>query len=76
MSGFGTPACEPRTRRVRKSAAIPDRDLARQREVVNAFLAAVRVGDCDALLAVLDYDVVLRADREAAPAMVYFEYAA
>ena len=40
----------------------PTRDLARQREVVDAFLAAARDGDFDGLLAVLDPDVVLRAD--------------
>ena len=40
--------------------AVPDADLTRQREVVDAFLAAARGGDFDALLAVLDPDVVLR----------------
>src|SRR5262245_52581549 len=45
-------------RRVRGSAPVPDPDLARQREVVDAFLAASRGGDFDALLAVLDPDVV------------------
>jgi DNA-directed RNA polymerase specialized sigma24 family protein len=50
-------------RRVQGSVAVPDGDLARQREVVDAFLAAGRTGDFDALLAVLDPDVVLRADR-------------
>src|SRR6059058_2192499 len=39
-----------------------DTDLTRQREFVDAFLAASRGGDFDALLAVLDPDVVLRAD--------------
>jgi RNA polymerase sigma factor (sigma-70 family) len=48
--------------RVRGSAPVPDADLARQREVVNAFLAAARGGDFDALVRVLDPDVVLRAD--------------
>src|SRR5262249_52854641 len=38
-------------------------DVARQRAVVEAFLAASRDGDFDALLALLDPDVVLRADR-------------
>src|SRR5918996_1057553 len=47
-------------RRVRGTA--PDADLARQREVVDAFLAASREGDFEALLALLDPDVVLRAD--------------
>ncbi|HEV8582148.1 MAG TPA: RNA polymerase sigma factor SigJ [Thermoanaerobaculia bacterium] len=54
-------------RRVRGAAPVPDADLTRQREVVGAFLAAARGGDFDALLAVLDPDVVLRADRGAAP---------
>jgi RNA polymerase sigma-70 factor (ECF subfamily) len=39
-----------------------DRDLARQREVVNAFFAAAREGDLDALVSVLHPDVVARAD--------------
>ena len=47
----------------RERATVPDADLTRQREVVDAFLAAARGGDFDALLAVLDPDVVLRADR-------------
>jgi hypothetical protein len=40
----------------------PDPDLARQREVVDAFFSAARGGDFDALVAVLDPDVVLRID--------------
>jgi RNA polymerase sigma-70 factor (ECF subfamily) len=40
----------------------PDPDLTRQRDVVNAFFAAARDGDFDALVAVLDPDVVLRSD--------------
>src|SRR5262245_639747 len=40
----------------------PDPDLARQREVVDAFFRAAREGDFDALVALLDPDVVLRAD--------------
>jgi RNA polymerase sigma-70 factor, ECF subfamily len=52
-------------RRVRGADMVPDADLARQREVVDAFLAAARAGDFDALVAVLDPDVVLRADPEA-----------
>jgi RNA polymerase sigma factor (sigma-70 family) len=52
-------------RRVQGGAAIPDADVARQREVVEAFLAAARDGDFDALVAVLDPDVVVRADRGA-----------
>jgi RNA polymerase sigma factor (sigma-70 family) len=54
-------------RRVRGQAPMPDPDLARQREVVDAFIAAAREGDFEALLAVLDPDVVLRADRGAVP---------
>jgi RNA polymerase sigma factor (sigma-70 family) len=54
-------------RRVRGVATVSaDADLARQREVVDAFLAASRGGDFDALLAVLDPEVVLRADSGAA----------
>jgi RNA polymerase sigma factor (sigma-70 family) len=49
-------------RRVRGSAPVPDADLSAQWEVVEAFLAAARNGDFDALVAVLDPDVVLRAD--------------
>jgi RNA polymerase sigma factor (sigma-70 family) len=50
-------------RRVRGAAPVPDVDLKRQRKVVDAFVAAARGGDFDALLAVLDPDVVLRSDR-------------
>jgi RNA polymerase sigma factor (sigma-70 family) len=49
-------------RRVRGAAPVPDADLSAQWEVVEAFLAASRNGDFDALVAVLDPDVVLRAD--------------
>src|SRR5438874_2086648 len=52
-------------RRVRGAAPVPDPDLARQREVVDAFLAASRAGDFEALLAVLDPDVVFRSDIRA-----------
>ncbi len=52
-------------RRVQGAAAVPDADLTRQRKVVDAFLAASRGGDFDALLALLDPDVVLRADQAA-----------
>jgi RNA polymerase sigma factor (sigma-70 family) len=53
-----------RARRRVRGAQIPDaeRDLARQRIVVDAFFAASRAGDLDALIAVLDPDVVVRAD--------------
>jgi len=49
-------------RRVQGAGPVPDADLTRQREVVDAFLAASRGGDFDGLLAVLDPDAVLRAD--------------
>ena len=55
-------------RRVRASTALPDADLARQRRVIDAFLAAARNGDLDALVAVLDPDVVVRADWGKVPA--------
>jgi RNA polymerase sigma factor (sigma-70 family) len=56
-------------RRVQGAATSPVADLTRQREVVDAFLAAARGGDFEALLAVLDPDVVLRADSGAVPAV-------
>jgi RNA polymerase sigma factor (sigma-70 family) len=49
-------------RRVQGAAPAPDPDLERQREVVDAFFAAARDGDFDALVGVLDPDVVLRSD--------------
>jgi RNA polymerase sigma factor (sigma-70 family) len=55
-------------RRVQETAAVPDADLSRQREVVDAFFAAARDGDIDGLVAVLDPDVLLRADHGAVPA--------
>jgi RNA polymerase sigma-70 factor, ECF subfamily len=51
-----------RARRRVQGAAVPDADLHSQRVLVDAFLAAARAGDLDGLLAVLDPDVVLRAD--------------
>ena len=53
-----------RARRRVQGAAVPapDRDLGRQRDVVDAFFAAARGGDFDALVAVLDPGVVLRLD--------------
>jgi RNA polymerase sigma factor (sigma-70 family) len=53
-------------RRVRDAAPAPDPDRARQRQVVDAFLAAARGGDLDGLVAVLDPDVVLRAESAGA----------
>jgi RNA polymerase sigma-70 factor (ECF subfamily) len=54
-------------RRVRGAAPTPDADLATQREVVDAFLAASRAGDFDALLEVLDPEVVFRIDAGTGP---------
>jgi RNA polymerase sigma-70 factor, ECF subfamily len=54
-------------RRVQGQAPAPDSDLERQREVVEAFLAASREGDFDALIDVLAPDVLLRADSGALP---------
>jgi RNA polymerase sigma-70 factor (ECF subfamily) len=56
-------------RRVRGADPIPDADLVAQWEVVDAFIAAARDGDFDALVAVLDPDVVLRADGGATPGL-------
>jgi RNA polymerase sigma factor (sigma-70 family) len=53
-------------RRVQGAKTDSDADLTRQREVVDAFLAALRGGDFEGLLAVLDPDVVIRTDRAAA----------
>jgi RNA polymerase sigma factor (sigma-70 family) len=57
-------------RRVQREAPASDADLTTQRTVVDAFLAASRAGDFDALVALLDPDVVLRADRGPVPAGV------
>jgi RNA polymerase sigma-70 factor (ECF subfamily) len=58
-----------RARRRVRGAPSPDRatDLARQREVANAFLAAARGGDLSALVALLDSDVTLTADGASTP---------
>jgi RNA polymerase sigma-70 factor (ECF subfamily) len=53
-------------RRVQADAATPDADVSRQREIVDAFLAAARSGEFTALLTLLDPDVVMRADAAAA----------
>ncbi len=67
----GPPAGQPRpAARPGRAPTVPDADLERQREVVDAFLAAARDGDFEALLAVLDPDVVVRADQGARPAGV------
>jgi RNA polymerase sigma-70 factor (ECF subfamily) len=54
-----------RARRRVQGATLTETDVSRQREVVDAFLAASRGGDFAALLAVLDPDIVLRADDAA-----------
>src|SRR5512132_4159664 len=54
-------------RRVQDAAPAPDTDVARQRSVVDAFLAAAREGDFDALVAVLHPDVLLRVDSGPLP---------
>ena len=51
-----------RARRRVQGATVTDTDVARQRQVVDAFFAAARGGDFEALVAVLDPDVVLRSD--------------
>jgi RNA polymerase sigma-70 factor, ECF subfamily len=56
-----------RARRRVRGAAAPDPDLIRQREVVDAFLAALRGGDFEGLLAVLDPDLVVRTDLGVPP---------
>src|SRR5919109_4185250 len=61
-------------RRVQKARTVPDADLETQREVVDAFVAASRKGDFEALLEVLDPDVVLRVDRGPVPARAPREF--
>jgi len=56
-----------RARKRVQVATMPDKDTARQREVVDAFVAAAHTGDFESLIAVLDPKVVLLADR--APAL-------
>src|SRR5262245_52294309 len=56
-------------RRVQGQTLTSDMDLRTQRHVVDAFLAAVQNGDFEALVAVLDPDIVLRADGGAATGM-------
>jgi RNA polymerase sigma-70 factor (ECF subfamily) len=58
-----------RARRRVRGAPEPDADLTAQREVVEAFMAAARDGDFEALVACLDPDVVLRADAGAMPGL-------
>ncbi len=60
-------------RRIRGTAPIPDADPSTQREVIDAFQAAARDGEFDALVAVLAPDVVLRADAGGVPAVAPIE---
>ena len=53
-------------RRVRAQPTAPDVDVSAQREVIEAFMAAARTGDFEALVATLDPDIVLRSDGGAA----------
>jgi hypothetical protein len=55
-------------RRIQAEAPVPDADLAGQRGVVDAFFAAARDGDFEALVAVLAPEVVLRVDSGTVPA--------
>ncbi len=55
-------------RRVQGKVTVPEVDLVRQRKVVDAFLAASRAADFEALLGMLDPDVIFRSDMVAAPA--------
>jgi len=54
-------------RRVQGTSAVPDVGITQQRAVVDAFLTALRAGDLEAILAVLDPHVVRRADHVAVP---------
>jgi RNA polymerase sigma factor (sigma-70 family) len=53
-------------RRVQQANAVPEAEAARRQEIVGAFLAASRAGEFEALLAMLDPDIVLRTDAVAA----------
>jgi RNA polymerase sigma factor (sigma-70 family) len=57
-------------RRVQEERTVPDADIETQREVVDAFVAASREGVFEALLELLDPDVILRVDRGPVPARV------
>jgi RNA polymerase sigma factor (sigma-70 family) len=57
-------------RRVRGAETSSDVSVERQREVIDAFLAAARAGDFEALLLVLDPDIVARADAGAGPSLL------
>jgi RNA polymerase sigma-70 factor (ECF subfamily) len=49
-------------RRVKRTAVVPDADVSSQREIIEAFLVAARGGDFEAIVALLDPNVILRAD--------------
>jgi RNA polymerase sigma factor (sigma-70 family) len=66
-SAAATRQLASRARRRVEGAPAPDADVPRQRRVADAYLAAARGGDVEALLTLLDPDVVLRADRRAVP---------
>ena len=53
-------------RRVQGAPAVPTASLTEQRQVADAFLAAIRAGDMEGLIAVLDPDIVVRIDEPAA----------
>src|SRR5262249_6465832 len=57
----------PARRRVRSQPAVPTAELRRWRGIVVAFLEAVRAGNMDRIVALLDPNIVLRADAAAAP---------
>jgi RNA polymerase sigma-70 factor, ECF subfamily len=61
-------------RRVRREPTVPDAAIETQREVIDAFVAASREGDFEALLELLDPDVVLRVDRSPAPTRLPREF--
>jgi RNA polymerase sigma-70 factor (ECF subfamily) len=64
-SAAATRQLASRARRRVQGATVPDARLTHKREIVDAFLAASRGGDFDALVALLDPDVVLQADGAA-----------
>ena len=64
-SAVATRQLASRARRRVRGASTPEIDHSRKRQVVEAFITAARAGDFEALVAVLDPDVVLRCDAEA-----------
>jgi RNA polymerase sigma-70 factor, ECF subfamily len=59
-----------RARRRVRGGGEPAADFVRQREVVEAFMAALRAGDLEGLLAILDPNLVVRTDMPGAPAEI------